>query len=93
MSCPSSCSHKNDDDFEWAEAKNAENYADHGVTFERARLVFADPFAIGEFDDRFAYGEDRYTITGMVEGTLLFAQSAGRGRCAAPSINSDLGGG
>ena len=60
-----------DDDFECDDAKNATNYAKHGVWFARARLVFADPFAAAEFDDRENDGEDRFTITGIVEGTLL----------------------
>jgi uncharacterized DUF497 family protein len=62
-----------DDYFEWDDAKNVANDAKHGVTFERARLIFSDPFAVGEYDDRADYGEDRFTITGMVEGVLLFA--------------------
>jgi uncharacterized protein len=62
----------NDDKFEWDEAKNAANFAKHGVWFERACLVFTDVFAISEYDDRADYGEDRFTITGMVDGTLLF---------------------
>ncbi len=40
------------DSFEWDEAKAAENYAKHGVPFERARAVFKDPFAIEYEDDR-----------------------------------------
>ena len=34
------------DDFEWNEAKAAENYAKHGVSFETAIRVFDDAFAI-----------------------------------------------
>jgi uncharacterized DUF497 family protein len=33
----------NDADFEWDDAKAAQNYIDHGVTFEAARAVFEDP--------------------------------------------------
>ena len=62
----------NDDEFEWDDAKAASNYAKHGVSFARARLVFSDPFGIGEYDDRSGYGEERFTRIGMVEGTLLF---------------------
>ena len=61
-----------DNYFEWDDAKIAANDAKHGVTFERARLVFADAFAIGEFDDRSIHGEERFTMVGMVEGVLLF---------------------
>jgi len=38
--------------FEWDEAKAAENYAKHGVSFETAIKVFRDPFAIERLDDR-----------------------------------------
>jgi len=68
-----------DDDFEWDDAKAAANFANHGVSFERARLVFADPFAFGRIDDRVDYGEDRFTLVGMVEGTLIFVVYTERG--------------
>ena len=50
------------DDFEWDEAKAAENYARHGITFETAVRVFDDAFAVERFDAREDYGEDRYSI-------------------------------
>jgi uncharacterized protein len=59
------------DEFEWDEAKAAENYAKHGVSFEMAVQVFKDPFAIERLDDRDDYGEDRYILIGMAEGALL----------------------
>lgn len=62
----------NDGDFEWDEAKAAENYAKHGVGFEHAQLVFNDIFAVEGYDDSLVYGEDRFTIIGMVEGVPLF---------------------
>ncbi len=62
----------NNDDFEWDDAKAAQNYADHGVTFETAKWVFKDAFAIGRLDDREDYGEDRYSIIGMVDGRVLY---------------------
>ncbi|MGA8075995.1 MAG: BrnT family toxin [Xanthobacteraceae bacterium] len=61
----------NDGEFEWDDAKAAQNYADHGVTFDAAKLVFNDPFGIERFDDREDYGEDRYIIIGMVDGRIL----------------------
>ncbi len=61
----------NDDGFQWDEAKAAKNYAKHGVTFESARHVFKDPFALEQIDDRENYGEDRFVIIGMVNGRLL----------------------
>ncbi len=69
----------NDGNFEWDDAKAAANYAKHGVSFGRARLVFSDPFGIAEYDDRKDYDENRFTRTGIVEGTLLFVSYTERG--------------
>ena len=69
-----------DDDSQWDEAKAAENYAKHGVSFEHARLVFNDVFAIEELDDREVYDEERFTIVGMAEGVLLFVVFTERGQ-------------
>lgn len=69
----------NDADFEWDDAKAAANYAKHGVSFRRACLVFSDACGIAEYDDRYDYGETRFTRIGMVEGTLLFVAYTERG--------------
>ena len=61
----------NDGAFQWDDAKAARNYAKHGVTFEAARSVFEDVFAIEQIDDRQNYGEERWTILGMAGGRLL----------------------
>jgi uncharacterized protein len=61
----------NDDQFEWDDAKAAQNYADHGVSFESARQVFKDPFATERLDDRENYGEERYSILGIVDGRII----------------------
>jgi uncharacterized protein len=66
-------------EFEWDAVKAARNEADHGVTFEMARDVFKDPFAIELLDDREDYGEDRYVIIGMVSNRLLFVAYTMRG--------------
>jgi uncharacterized DUF497 family protein len=63
------------DEFEWDDAKADANYAWHGVTFEMA----CDPFAILELDDRYGYGEDRFSAIGMVEDHLLFVAHTHRG--------------
>jgi len=68
-----------EDSFEWDDQKSASNFAKHGVTFEMAREVFKDAFAIESYDDRENYGEPRYTIIGMVEGRLLFVAFTMRG--------------
>lgn len=61
-----------DDGFDWDEAKAVENYANHRVTFDAAKRVFQDPFAIEWMDDRYHYGEERFAILGIVDGRLLF---------------------
>jgi uncharacterized protein len=40
-----------DEHFEWDDAKAASNWRNHGVTFEMAREVFKDPFALEWVDD------------------------------------------
>lgn len=68
-----------DDNFEWDDRKSAGNLARHGVTFDMARLVFRDPYAIDWPDEREDYGEDRYSIIGMAEGRLLHVAFTMRG--------------
>ncbi len=58
-------------EFEWHEAKAEVNLRDHGVSFELAKTVFKDPFAIERLDDRENYGELRYVLIGMAEGQVL----------------------
>jgi len=60
-------------EFEWRHAKAKANLRAHGVSFELARTVFKDPFAIERLDDREDYGKDRFVLIGMAEGhELLF---------------------
>jgi uncharacterized protein len=49
------------------------NYSKHGVSFDRARLVFsAPPLASPNTTTREDHGENRFTRVGIVEGSLLF---------------------
>lgn len=57
--------------FEWDYAKAASNKAKHGVSFELARDVFDDIFAIEKLDEDLGYGELRYSTVGMAGGCLL----------------------
>ena len=57
---------------EWSEPKAKLNYAKHGVSFDLAKEVFSDPFAVGFVDDRQDYGEERLVMMGMVEGRLFY---------------------
>jgi uncharacterized protein len=45
--------------FEWDEAKAKANYRRHGVSFELAKTVFEDPFAVERLDEREDHGEER----------------------------------
>jgi uncharacterized DUF497 family protein len=60
------------DNFEWDDEKALANFAKHGVSFQAARDVFRDPFAIDLADDRFDYREARHIVIGMAQGRLLF---------------------
>jgi uncharacterized DUF497 family protein len=41
------------------------------VSFDLAKTVFRDPFAIDFLDDREEYGEERFVMIGMAEGKVL----------------------
>ena len=64
----------NELEFEWDAVKAARNEADHGVTFEMARDVFKDPFAIEFLDDREDCGKDRYVTSGCPLAIALLKQ-------------------
>ena len=58
--------------FEWDEEKARSNERKHGVSFELARSVFIDPFALIE-QDRVAGGEIRWRTIGLtLAGAILF---------------------
>lgn len=69
-------------EFEWHDAKAAANLQAHGVSFELAKTVFRDPFAVERLDDREDYGEERFVLIGMAEGnvTLFVAYTEREGR-------------
>ena len=50
--------------FEWDVSKAASNERKHGVTFEEAKSVFYDDFAIQFFDDQNSELEDRFLLLG-----------------------------
>lgn len=51
--------------FEWDERKNRANQRKHGVSFEEARTVFYDDYAIEFYDEEHSGREDRYLLLGM----------------------------
>jgi len=50
--------------FEWDIGKEAVNIQKHGVSFEQASYVFADPFALNRYDDEHSEEEDRWVMLG-----------------------------
>ena len=52
-------------EFEWDPKKAAANVAKHGVTFEEAATVFADPLGRIVPDPRHSTEEERYVLLGL----------------------------
>ena len=67
------------DAFEWDDAKAAENWRRHGVTFVQAIKALRDPFAVEWIDEREDYGEERGNVLGMCNGVILHVTYAERG--------------
>ena len=57
--------------FEWDSAKATANLKKHGVSFEEARSVFYDEFAVQFFDDTHSSDEERFLLLGMSTGARL----------------------
>ncbi len=58
--------------FEWDKKKEKINIQKHGVAFEQASYVFADQFALNQFDDEHSEDEDRWVLLGKsLNETLL----------------------
>lgn len=68
-------------DFEWDEEKAAANLKKHKVSFEEAKTVFADPFAITIDDPKHSVGEQRFIDTGTsADGKILVVSYTERER-------------
>ena len=50
--------------FEWDPNKERINIQQHGITFEQASYVFADPFALNRYDGKHSQNEDRWVSSG-----------------------------
>jgi uncharacterized DUF497 family protein len=57
--------------FEWHAAKAATNLKKHGVSFEEAKSVFYDEFAVQFFDHEHSTTENRFLMLGMSNQTNL----------------------
>ena len=51
--------------FDWSEAKNQANIQKHGVSFEEAKSVFFDEFALLLADPDHSDDEDRFVLLGL----------------------------
>ena len=56
---------------EWDAPKATANLRKHGVSFEEAKSVFYDEFAVQFFDDQHSSEEDRFLLLGLSSGTRL----------------------
>jgi len=67
--------------FEWDEEKSKKNLRKHGVSFDEAKTVFNDPFAMTISDPDHSSREDRYIDMGMSSrGRILVVWYTERGR-------------
>lgn len=58
--------------FDWDENKNRVNQRKHGVSFEEAKTVFYDEWALLEYDELHSESEDRFRIIGSSDnGNIL----------------------
>ncbi len=51
--------------FEWHEAKDRANQKKHGISFEEAKSVFFDEYAVQFYDEGHSVEEDRFIMLGM----------------------------
>lgn len=56
---------------DWDPAKAASNLRKHGVSFEEAKSVFYDEFAIQFYDQSHSSDEERFLMLGMSSGARL----------------------
>ena len=68
-------------EFEWGRSKATANLLKHGVAFEEAVTVFADPLAINMPDPAHSADEERFLLLGTsAQQHLLVVAYAERGR-------------
>jgi len=56
--------------YEWDEAKRLSNIQKHGIDFVGIERVFAGT-TVTILDDRFDYGESRFTTLGLLSGRVV----------------------
>lgn len=57
--------------FEWDADKSERCFRERGFDFSYAAQAFFDPDRVVREDLRYSYGEDRYQLTGRIEGRLF----------------------
>lgn len=57
--------------FEWDPSKAATNLEKHQVSFEEAKSIFYDEFAVQFFDEENSSEEDRFLMLGMSSSAKL----------------------
>jgi uncharacterized DUF497 family protein len=57
--------------FEWDQKKNKVNYHNHGVRFEEAQTIWADPGSLEFFDPEHSGVEDRFLRIGFSTNNRL----------------------
>ena len=58
-------------EFEWNPAKDKANLKRHGVSFEEAKSVFYDDYAVQFYDENHSEEEDRFLLLGMSNRSKL----------------------
>jgi uncharacterized DUF497 family protein len=68
-------------EFEWDPAKDRINRRTHGVAFDEATTVFADPLSLDMPDPDHSVTEERFLVLGRsVSGRLLIAPTPNEAR-------------
>ena len=56
--------------FEWDQAKSDACFKERGFDFAYVARAFFDPDRLVRKDTRYSYGEERYQLTGRIEGRI-----------------------
>jgi uncharacterized protein len=67
-------------EFEWDDAKSEACFLERGFDFEFAAQAFFDPKHRTMPDTRRAYGEDRFQLTGRIDGRVFVVVYTPRAR-------------
>ncbi len=67
-------------EFDWDKNKAAANLVKHGISFDEAETVFADPLYVDFYNPDYSYDEHRFLIIGeSLQGRLLIVSYTERG--------------